>query len=319
MFYEINKLLKSIWRRDEMEPRRRNEKIYPSKGSIIICFLFLLSACQSDISITEQRETSVVVDSFTQSEKLGELDVLISLDTSGSMHDNYDDVSNGMEILRTDIENLTLDYQFGYITMDPTNLSYIGPYDSSSSTIDMLMAPNLLASAGLEEGFAATYRFLTSEEGLGFKRPEADFLLFLISDEEEQSSIPAGVFYDWLNDEFADIRHDVVSITQLEDSECGYPYDVGYKYEEIANFYGKDAIDICEEDWSVWLSNSSYLIERRDSITLSNSSPIVDSIVVYIDQVEIRDWSYDDKTRTVHLDHAPGYGQLVEVGYKVYI
>ena len=131
MFYEINKLLKSIWRRDEMEPRRRNEKIYPSKGSIIICFLFLLSACQSDISITEQRETSVVVDSFTQSEKLGELDVLISLDTSGSMHDNYDDVSNGMEILRTDIENLTLDYQFGYIIMDPTNLSYIGPYDSS--------------------------------------------------------------------------------------------------------------------------------------------------------------------------------------------
>ena len=177
MFYELNKLLKSILRGCGDGPGSHSKSIFYFKGSITMCFLFLLSSCQSDIALTEQRDTRVVVDSFTQAEMLGDLDVLIVLDTSGSMQDNYDDVATGMDILRVDIESLTLDYKFGYITMDPSSLSYTGPYDSSSSTIDMLMAPSLLPMTNLEQGFAATYEFLTSEEGEYFRRPNADFLL----------------------------------------------------------------------------------------------------------------------------------------------
>ena len=124
---------------------------------LYIAFSVLMTiGCQSDVSIVNQKETRVIVDSFVQADQLGELDVLVVLDTSGSMSDNYEDVADGMEILRQDIESLTLDYQFGYITMDQTNLSYLGPYDSSSTAIDMLMAPSLLPMTGLEEGFAAT-------------------------------------------------------------------------------------------------------------------------------------------------------------------
>jgi len=285
-----------------------------------ILLTLIITGCQgSDISIVDQKETRVVIDSFIQAEPIEEIDVLISLDTSGSMRDNFEDVAGGMELLRLDIEGLTIDYQFGYITMDPTNLSYVGPYDSTSSTIDMLMAPNLLSSTGLEEGFAATYSFIMSEDGTEFVRPEADFLLFLISDEEEQSNITAEIFQEWLQEEFAEVRHDIVVVTQLEDSVCGAVYDVGYKYKELATLYSKNAIDICEEDWSVWLSESSYLTEVRDYIYLSESSPILESIIVYVDNEATYDWQYSEELNSVQLSFIPDYGTLVEVGYKVYI
>ena len=61
--------------------------------------------------------------------------------------------------------------------------SMVGPYDLSATAIDMLMAPSLLSSTFYEEGFAATYTFFGTEEGVTFRRPEADFLLFLINPE----------------------------------------------------------------------------------------------------------------------------------------
>ena len=285
-----------------------------------ILFLFLsMLGCQSDfMAIEQERERITIVDSYIQPDQLEELDVLVVLDTSGSMSDNYDDVADGMNLLRTDIESLTLDYKFGYITMDPTRLSYLGPYDSSSTAIDMLMAPSLLPSTSLEEGFGATYSFLGSEEGLVFRRPEADFLLFLISDEDEQSSITANLFYEWLHAEFDGVEHDVVAVTQLEGSECGYAYDIGEKYEELAALYNKDPIDICTEDWSVWLSDSSYLTQVKDYVELSRHNPIEDSIAVYVDQNITNEWRYIEQSNTVQLSFVPSHGSLIEVGYNVY-
>ncbi len=284
----------------------------------LLFFIFSIG-CSPDYQVTDNKEVKVVVDSFVQAKQLEELDVLVALDTSGSMRDNYEDVADGMDILRTDIESLTLDYKFGYITMDPTDLSYVGPYDSSSTAIDMLMAPSLLSSTFYEEGFSATYSFLDTEEGLAFRRDEADFLLFLISDEDEQSAISADLFRDWMQDEFKDVNHDVVAITQLEDSECGYTYDIGYKYEELVNLYGKDAIDICEEDWSVWLSDSSYLTQLKDFIALSEPEPILESLVVYVNQEAIYNWSYVEETNGIQLGFVPDYGSVIEVGYNVYV
>lgn len=276
-------------------------------------------ACTQDTSFISKQETKVIVDSYVQPNQLEELDVLVGLDTSGSMSDNYEDVASGMDLLRIDIESLTLDYQFGYITMDPTELGYVGPYDSSSSAIDMMMAPSLLPTTIWEEGFASTYRFLTSEEGAEFRRPDADFLLFLISDEDEQSAISADLFYDWLQDEFSHVRYDVVTISHVEDSDCPAVWGYGYKYIELSALYGKDTIDICQNDWSVWLSDSSYLTQLRDWLVLSEPEPILSSIIVYVDGEAIYDWTYLEETNTIQLGFVPGYGSFIEVGYNVYV
>ncbi len=284
---------------------------------LILSLILFLTGCQSDIALHEKSEDHVVIDSFIQPNKLESLDILIALDTSGSMLDNYEDVANGMELLRGDIESLTFDYQFGYITMDPTNLSYLGPYDSSSTAIDMLMAPNLLPTTHLEEGFASTYSFFSSGEGWAFKRPEADLLLFLISDEDEQSAITAPLFQEWLQDEFKHVNHDVVCVVIPDDGSGGsWTYDIGYKYIELSSLYGKDIVDIQQDDWSSWLSSSSYLTRMIDYIELSQV-PIQDSIVVYVNGTPIHDWTYNEHSNIVFLSSPPDYGSLVEVGYEV--
>jgi len=318
MFWKIKALRKSIWRRLGKDQGGARENHYILKGSMISCFLFLIVGCQSDISVSDKKNTNVIIDSYVQSEQLGELDVLIVLDTSGSMSDNYDDVGDGMDILRSNIESLTLDYRFGYITMDPNEPAYTGPYDLSSTAIDMLMAPSLLPMTTLEEGFSATYKFLNSEEGYEFRRPAADFLLFLISDEDEQSSITADLFYEWLSDEFKDVNHDVVCIANSDNELTGWGNSTGHEYIHLSNLYNKDLIDITEEDWSVWLSESSYLTKRIDYIRLSNPDPLIESIIVYVDQIKTEGWNYIEETNTVYLDVIPDYGAIVEVGYNVY-
>jgi len=289
------------------------------KRSLWLLLLACALGCTADYQVTDTKKVKVVVDSYLQANQLEELDVLVVLDTSGSMRDNYEDVADGMDILRADIESLTLDYKFGYITMDSTNLSYVGPYDSSSTAIDMLMAPSLLDSTFYEEGFAATYSFLDTEEGLAFRRPEADFLLFLISDEDEQSAISSGLFYDWLHDEFKDVNHDVVAVANPDDENAGWANEVGHKYIELSDLYGKDMIDIKEEDWSVWLSDSSYLTQLKDFIALSEPEPILESLVVYVNQEAIYDWSYVEETNGIQLGFVPDYGSVIEVGYNVYV
>ena len=284
----------------------------------LIMFITLMPGCSSDIALVEKADTKVVVDSFIQSEPIDKLDILVTLDTSGSMSDNYDDVGNGMDLLRADIENLVLDYRFGFITADSSSYNYVGPYDSDSSSIDLLMAPSLLGPAHREEAFASTYTFFNSEDITFFRRDEADFLLFLISDEDEQSQITADLFYDWLQDEFYEVRHDVVTVTQVEGGECTAVYGYGYKYIELSNLYGKDSIDICVNDWSDWLSESSFLTNMLDYVQLSET-PIVDTIVVYHDRQIIYDWKYSEGDNIVFLDFVPDYGSLIEVGYEVEI
>tara|TARA_R100000664_G_C2740589_1_gene129135 strand:+ start:519 stop:1331 length:813 start_codon:yes stop_codon:yes gene_type:complete len=269
--------------------------------------------------VSDKTEVRVIVDSYVQSERLEALDVLVALDTSGSMYDNYDNVADGMDILRTDIESLTLDYRFAYITMDPTEISYTGYYDSSSSTIEMLMAPSLLPGTALEEGFSSTYSFFNTEEAATFRRPEADFLLFLISDEDEQSAISSDLFYDWMHDEFQDVNHDVVCIANPDDENASWASEIGYKYIELSNLYGKDLIDIKETDWSVWLSSSSYLTQLKDFIELSEDDPILESIIVYVDQQAIYNWEYIEERNGIQIGFVPDYGSVVEVGYNVYV
>jgi hypothetical protein len=291
-----------------------------SLQAILFFWISLMLGCSPDYQVSDKQEVRVVVDSYIQPAQLGALDVLVVLDTSGSMSDNYEDVADGMELLRVDIESLTLDYQFGYITMDPTSLSYLGPYDSSATAIDMLMAPSLLSSTFYEEGFGATYTFFGSEEGLMFMRPEADFLLFLISDEDEQSAISSGLFYDWMHAEFDDVAHDVVCVVNPDDDTGNnWTNEVGYKYIELANLYGKDVVDLRTEDWSVWLSDSSYLIQQKDSIALTEVNPIIDSIVVYVNRTIVNGWSYNDVSNTVQLGFTPDPEAIIEVGYNIYV
>ena len=268
--------------------------------------------------IEEIQPTEVVVDSFIQPSPPTKLDVLIVLDTSGSMNDNFQQVSTGVELLRGDIEALTYDYKIGFINSGLASPYFAGPYDYNSDSIDFLLAPYILGADWYERGFQTMHAFVsTTVEGAGFFRDDADKLIIFVSDEDEQGAIPTNVFHDWLVEKFELVQHDVVAIIQLENGECplNWEYDVGQKYIDLVAYYGKVGIDICS-DWEAWLGDSTFLVGEIDYINLSQT-PLEDSIIVYRNGLETELWYFLTETNTVYLDFVPDPGELIEVGYVV--
>ena len=293
---------------------------------IIAATAIVFMGCQNDYILATEvveevaaPETEVVVDSLIQPEEVVQLDVLIVVDTSGSMSNNYDQVSRGVEILRGDIELITLDYRIGFINSSLKEPYFSGPFDVYSSAIDFLLAPWLLANDSAETAFYGTYLFATTtEEGEDFFRDSSAKLLIFVSDEDEQSSLTAQVFHEWLKDYFVEAQRDIVTIVTLETSECesGWGQTIGEKYSELSAYYGKTAIDICS-DWELALADSSFLTGPKDYIELTQT-PIEESIKVYIDHVATEEWYYLPETNVVYLDFVPIEGQLVEIAYVIY-
>lgn len=292
-----------------------------------IIYLLLMGAvgCSADYSIVtghveevqEIHPSDVHVDSFIQPSKPEQIDVLVLLDTSCSMNDNYTQVSTGVELLRNDLNAVTNDYNIAFINTSLRDPYFVGTFDNTSPIIDFIIAPWTLGGDTIEAGFSALYDFTNSmPESVTFFRETADKLFIFVSDEEEQSGIPTNVFADWLKSEFSGVQRDVVSIVTVPDSECeftDYSSNVGYKYIELAQHYGKDGIDICS-DWELWLSNSTFLVGPVDFIKLTYT-PVEDSIKVYIDRFETEQWEYDEETNTVNLFRKPAEGSLVEAAY----
>ena len=285
----------------------------------------LVFGCNADYSIItghveeiqEIHPSDIHVDSFIQPSRPEQIDVLVLLDTSCSMNDNYAQVSTGVELLRNDLNAVTNDYNIAFINTSLRDPYFVGTFDNTSSIIDFIIAPWALGGDTTEAGFSALYDFANSmPESITFFRETADKLFIFISDEEEQSGIPTNIFADWLRTEFSGAQRDVVSIVTVPDSECEFTdlsANVGYKYIELAQHYGKDGIDICS-DWELWLSNSTFLVGPVDFIKLTYT-PVEDSIKVYIDRFETEQWEYDDETNTVNLFRKPAEGSLVEAAY----
>ena len=142
--------------------------------------LLLLLSCSTDYTvvtkttetvIVDPPPTEVVVDSLIQPSLPESIDVLMVLDTSCSMNDNYEQVSRGVEILRGDIEDITYDYKIGFINTSLEDPYFAGPYDLWSTSIDFLLAPYALGPDNVEAGFSAMYNFVTgTDEGAEFFR-----------------------------------------------------------------------------------------------------------------------------------------------------
>ena len=275
------------------------------------------SIITSNVEIEEIIPTEIYIDSFIQPSKPEQIDVLVLLDTSCSMNDNYNQVSTGVELLRNDLNAVTNDYNIAFINTSLQDPYFAGIFDNSSPIIDFIMAPWTLGGDFTEAGFLALYDFTnTMPESVTFFRETADKLFIFVSDEEEQSGIPTNVFADWLKTEFDGVQRDVVSIVTVPDSECeftDYSANIGHKYIDLARHYGKDGIDICS-NWELWLSNSTFLIGPVDYIKLTYT-PIEESIKVYIDRFETDQWEYDEQENMIRLVRTPDAGSLVEAIY----
>ena len=279
-----------------------------------------MTGCRQDISLNASVEkvvtpNRVVVEHIVQPIKSESLDVLAVLDTSCSMSDNYDELSLGLEILKYDILNLTNDFSISFINSSLTGNYFVGPLDDSSDTIDLLLAPHVLSRDSREMAYQSLYQFTNSPEAVLALRPNTDKLFIFVSDENEQSTVPVSVFKDWLHSYNEKTQHDVITISITERSDCAYAQiDIGTRYNELSNYYGKQYIDICS-DWSNALADSSFLVNLKNYINLEQV-PVQDSIVVAVNGEETELWYYLESKNTVYFDFELVEGSLITVGYN---
>ena len=257
----------------------------------------------------------VVVEYIIQPMRPESLDVLAIVDTSCSMADNFDDLGSGLEILKDDIRLLTDDFTISFINSSLAGRYYSGPYDDSSDAIDLLLAPYTLTGDFAEVAFQSLLQFVDMPEADYALRPGADKLFIFISDEEEQSQIPVSMFRDWLASYNEGVQHVIVTISITENSTCNrVENDIGTRYNELSNFYGKNYIDICS-DWSTALADSSFILNLKNYLNLKYI-PVEESLTVSVDGEETNLWYYLSSTNTVYFDFSLKEGSIVTIGYN---
>ena len=286
---------------------------------LIFSILFSIT-CAQDIGVVTNVEeviipNQVVVEYIVQPIKPESLDVLAIVDTSCSMSDNFDELSAGLEILKDDILLLTDDFNISFINSSLNGTYFVGPYDDSSDAIDLLLAPYVLSRDNTEVAFQSLYQFVGMPEAAYALRPNADKLFIFISDEEEQSPLPVEIFKEWLMSYNEGIQHDIVAITITEASSCTHTTaDLGLRYNELSNYYGKNYIDICS-DWTTALADSSFIVNLKDYMNLKYA-PLEETIVVSIDGEETSEWYYLASSNTVYFDFELVEGSVITVGYN---
>ena len=307
---------------------------------ISLLFLFVFAAsCGTDYSVItkenieviqeeqiqiqiEEPETEVVIDFFEQPEKPENLDVLVVLDTSCSMSDNFENVSAGLDILRGDIELLTYDYQMAFINSTLKEPYFAGIIGPDTSSMEIYLTPySLAADGGSESPFASLYTFTTTPEGIEFLRPGVDKLYIFVSDEPEQSIIPVSLFKEWMDEYHEDVTYDVIVIGVNDQSDCDSYYqpdpDDENRFLIFANYYNKMIIDICG-DFQLALAENSFLINPVTYIGLSRF-PVEESIVVYQNGIKEEDWYYLASTNTVYFEFEILEGAAIKVGYETLV
>jgi hypothetical protein len=286
---------------------------------LFFIFLFFIS-CGQDIGVSTKKEevivpNRVVVEYIVQPTKPETLDILAIIDTSCSMNDNFEQLSIGLEILKTDIMDITDDFNISFINSSLMGDYFVGPFDQNSTAIDLILAPYMLSRDSYERLFESLYRFAATEESTIALRPHADKMYIFISDEEEQSPFEVHLFKEWLDSYNEDVKHDVITISLTELSTCGYVEgNIGYRFDQLSNYYGKSYIDICG-DWSTALVDSSFLVNLKDFINLKHK-PVIESITLSVNEIENREWYYLEETNTVYFDFEPQEGDVITVGYN---
>ena len=262
------------------------------------------------------------VDSFTQINSVNGVDIIWVIDTSGSMNAYNTQLYAGIGAMLNALP--PIGWRLAMVSAD-------GNYAEHESQFPLLpgdtaqdaqnMHQNML-KGHLEQGFNAIYRFMIyNTYAHSWLRNDAALLVVFVSDEEDQSTHFNQVqdFVNWYGNLRAGSTY-VASVVNFPNatSLCAHnvnPTYVGDRYMDVANQFNGQIVDICDPDWSAGVIDAAVQIVPYNSIELTNTPSVEDSIRVFFDGQLNWDWTYDSSVNTIYFNTEPDAGVLVEVGY----
>ncbi|MCK6547495.1 choice-of-anchor D domain-containing protein [Myxococcota bacterium] len=292
------------------------------------------------------------VDNFDQ---LGrpKVDILWVVDNSCSMFEEQAGLTSNFSAFIQFAEAQRLEYQIAVTTTDVDSGGEVGrfvpltgtpaerivtPQTQPSPEAQFLMnASQGTSGSGFEQGLEAAYLALSNPlifgHNAGFLRQDAVLSIIFLSDEMDQS--PSSV--DFYTNFFLSIKgfrntnlftaSAIVGDTPSGCNGAGGNADDGIRYIEVANRTGGIFQSICTSDWSRSLEELSTTAFGFKSRFFLSNQPVVSTIRVYIDGVEIEgtaaggtvNWTYDYGTNSLNFSPfaTPEPGAQIRVEYTV--
>lgn len=208
-----------------------------------------------------------------------------------------------------------------------TPASTPNPSDAFATVVDQGVN-----GSGEERGLQAAYLALTAPRLVGwndgFLRPDAYLALVFLSDEEDHSSPTVDFYVNFFRGIKGFRSSHLFSASAIVGDYpdgCGSAVS-GARYVQVAERTGGIFESICTPDWSQSLENLGRAVFGYRSTFFLQNDPVVDSIRVYIDGVEMteegpgaqRRWRYDAAERAVKFESLaiPEPGSEIRVTYQ---
>ncbi|MFW7377979.1 MAG: hypothetical protein ACOH5I_04145 [Oligoflexus sp.] len=252
------------------------------------------------------------------------LDLVIAIDSSGSMNDEKQAVETNLNQLMANLTNSNLEPMIHVMVgSGRRNSNNQSPF-SFTSDIDPEKVTLIDQAIGSHDALSHISRLLTGmysdqykdtlgnplNAGVGF-RPDAKLEILIISDDNGRNNNSTDPSFGNLAENFDpnnQWRATVSAIVGLPSSDnsslsCSIA-EVGEEYINLANQTGGSLLDICSSDWSeLLLRFSSDIVKRSHSLRLSYEPADPQQMVVSLDEQILSedDWSYDQETRLITL------------------
>ena len=269
----------------------------------------------------------VWIDSFEQPYTIDGIDIVWLIDKSGSMNQHATSVVAGIEQMMLSLP--PSGWRLGITTTAWGNTSTASqfPLVPGDSVQDAWDSYNNTGNHATEAGFDALYAYLIENTyNQSWLRPDAGLLVVFVSDEDEQSNrdfanTPHGLldFINWYGSRRPSVF--LASIVNLPASMSACQWSppafyVGDRYIDATTAFGGVVVDICDQDWTPGVQEAANQAQPHESWELTYT-PIVDSLIVFVDFVEFADWTYNGLSNAIEFDVIPPEGSLVEIGYVI--
>ncbi|MFT5683256.1 MAG: hypothetical protein ACI8RZ_004187, partial [Myxococcota bacterium] len=257
------------------------------------------------------------IDTFSQRQQ--PTDVLIAVDSSGSLGDERYGIWTNFSAFTEALGDRTDDYRIALVVQDSGAVYGDTDYIDSTNVVDAdeIASGMLEAMAGgdTEKGFTILLAATAVSDWL---RADSQLNLVGISDEPEQSDY----LYTHYVSEFqslranpADVRVHGIGGDYPGGCDSAQPYTGMY---EATVATGGGFLSICTKDWQDTLRELvAHCGVGTDDLSLS-AWPVVDTIAVTVGGQVTEDWVYDDVANTLTvLTEATGEDPSVAISYTI--
>jgi hypothetical protein len=262
-------------------------------------------------------------------------DILFVIDNSNSMTPFQNELAENGELFMDELTELNSDWQVGVVTVDNPSLRGVVLTADLPNPVGAFASQVQAGTDAVTDEYQL-YRAWQTLSSWGefnpYVRDDAHLSVILVSDERAQD--PSVARTTFMTEEDIDFYVDFLYDMKTDDSKVAIhvvgspPPDGCYPAKEPGRGldYAAEATDgmfliICEDDWGPGLASVAAASVPDLRVFHLSEEPVVDTIEVMIDNVEIDDtsvWFYDSADNAVVFYEAPEAGSIVEIDYVLH-